>query len=141
MMPRQEVPKAVKKVENGSELVHVYFEDGHKMEFCPYRHGWGYQVEGLEFVRLYGADVKVFEYHSRLHRCGPQEDEHKIALINPDYTQQQVSEYWQSAQGFIHNAFWGEGDKTDDAYWYAWRVTSEGGFDLERLQQGKAESK
>lgn len=141
MMPRQEVPKAVKEVRKGSELIYVDFEDGHKMEFCPYRHGWGYQVEGLEFVRLYQNGTKVFEYHSRLHRVGPQEDEHKIAFIDPSYTQIQVSEYWQSAKGFAHNAFWGEDDKTNDSYWYAWVVTTEGGFDLERLQQNKAEMK
>lgn len=132
----------VTEIKCQDDNVIVQFDDGHRLTFVPYSHGFGYSVEGLRGLRLEKDGEAVCIYYARLHRTGPQPDEHKLALLADGYTQQRVSEYWNEARAETERRFRPGGwmaDHRDDHWWYAWMLTREGWIDLDRLENGTAE--
>jgi hypothetical protein len=71
----------------------VKFNDGHEAVFVPYSHGFGYAIEGLTEFYLSIGGKKMFGYHSRLYRCGPCPNEHRIHQATPGYGPQVGSAY------------------------------------------------
>lgn len=135
--------EAIKSYEDGENVV-VTFDDGVMAVFKPYRHGMGYQVEGLRHLCLLSKDNKlIFKLNSRLYRSGPEDNEHKIAFIDKSMIQQDVAKYWNKAKIFVTEKFHPDKNNfsvTDDDYWYRWViVATEGGFDLARLCKGNME--
>lgn len=128
-----------------SEKVVVKFEDGINAVFVPYSHGIGYQIEGLRNFFLVKNGQTLCEVNSRLYRCGPLDDEHKVKTLSPEITLKDVTEYWEKAKDFVTGRFYPKGKSgenykiTDDKFWYQWRVVTEGYFDLQRLKEGKME--
>ncbi len=132
----------VEDVYEDGEAVAVEFDDGHKAIFVPYRHGWGYQVEGLRHFFLYRGEGEVAAYDSRLHRAAPLEDEHRLVHATDGYTPQRIAEYWAAARSYLQEEYFNkpfeDGREKPEELWYAWRVVAaEGGMDLERLQRGQ----
>ncbi len=138
-----EIVNPINVREHGS-LVIVEFDNGINARFTPYRHGFGYQIEGLCTFELLQNEEILFRYNSRLYRCGPQDDEHCVSEMKEGMTQEMAAEYWKKARNFVVSKFYPNGREgenykiTDTSYWYPWRVVvSEGYYDLERLTQGK----
>ncbi len=135
---------AISNIKVVGEDVVIEFEDGHRAVFMPYRHGFGYQVEGLMHFTLFNRDDKVFEWHGRLYRAGPAAGEHRIAFVSDDYTQESVAAYWRVAKTHIHDEYFKKPFDADTEHpeelWYPWKVVcTEGGFDLQKLEGGDAE--
>ena len=131
----------VLSVETRGDDVIVKFTDGHIAGFTPYSHGFGYQVEGLRSFRLYHAGETVCNYDARLYWSGPQEDEHKLKLLAEGYTQERAASYWKAARDYLHKEYFQKPDsKKLSRLWYPWKlVCCEGGFDVERLAEGKVQ--
>ena len=126
------------------ECVIVEFNDGNQAVFEPYRHGFGYQIEGLRtFILMNKNGDIICKVNVRLYYAGPQNDENKIVSIIAGMTQQKVAEYWEMARQFISSKFYPKGrdnyEIKDDKYWYHERVLNEGYFSLQRLKEGKME--
>lgn len=126
------------------ESVIIRFINGIEAIFEPYRHGFGFQIEGLRMFILQNKNGEILcKVNSRLYYAGPQEDEHKIVSMAKGWSQKKVAEYWGVARQFISSKFYPKGrdnyDIKDETYWYHERVVHEGYFDLERLK--KAEMK
>ena len=133
--------KAIGSKEDMQDVI-ISFDDGVWAIFKPYRHGLGYQVEGLRNLYLMSKDnTPIFTLNSRLYRNGPQDDEYGIVDIDVSLTQQKVAEYWEEAKRYIIEKFFPNKEDhsvSDDSYWYSWVVVSkEGQFDLIRLSKGE----
>jgi len=140
MRNRKEI-EAIKTSISG-ECVVVEFKDGNQAIFEPYRHGFGFQIEGLRtFILTDKKGDTICEINARLYYAGPQEDEYKIVLIADGLTQKKVAEYWETARQFISSKFYPKGrdnyEIKDETYWYHERVVHEGYFYLQELKEGK----
>lgn len=133
----------VTSVTTRGENVVVEYGDGHKATFEPYRHGWGYQVEGLQHFLLYCGDRRVLQLNSRLYRAGPGKDEHCIVFLDPSYTQQQVAAYWDAAKKWLNENYLEKSSHASEDppeikdLWYPWVVVSAGWLDLDALCEGR----
>lgn len=97
--------QVIKVSEDGEDII-VEFDDGVWAVFKPYRHGLGYQVEGLRHLYLLSRNNEpLFTLNARLSRNGPKDDEHKIVFIDKSLTQQIVAEYWNKAKIFVTENF------------------------------------
>lgn len=124
------------------ECVMVEFKDGNQTIFEPYRHGFGFQIEGLRTFTLTNKKGDVIcKVNARLYYSGPQDDEYKIVSMTDGLTQKKVAEYWETARQFISSKFYPKGrdnyEIKDETYWYHERVAHEGYFYLQRLKEGK----
>lgn len=123
------------------EDIEVVFDDGVSAIFEPYRHGSGYQIEGLRNFTLKNKSGIICKVNSRLYRSGPMNSENKIVEIH-SITQEKVAEYWQQSKDFVTNKFYPKGREGenykihDDSYWYHWRVVTEGWISLNLLKEG-----
>lgn len=127
------------KIDYYGDDVQVSFDDGTDAYFQPYRHGWGYQVEGLRCFYLIRDNKKIVQYDARLHYSGPQEDEHKLVLNVERLSNQQIAEYWRKAKEFAFVQYrpnkWDSDEGMNEKHWYAWIVTHKGWIDLENLEK------
>lgn len=123
------------------DTVVIQFADGVRAFFVPYSHGFGYSIEGLQRFGIEDDHGKlVVQYNARLHRCGPQPDEHKIVVLDDGWTIARVVAYWEAARKYCTKLFYGEGgrqpDREPNAKWgYHWGVTRNGWSDLESLRR------
>jgi len=132
--------EAIESREIGGCVV-VEFDDGMQTTFHPYRHGFGYQIEGLRRFTIVDKDGNMMvEYNARLYYSGPREDEHQFVQMADGWTKARIVEYWEKARKFCNELFWGEGGQKlgrepNDKWWYHWRVTMEGWIDLDKLRR------
>ncbi|MFY9228376.1 MAG: hypothetical protein WAO28_03550 [Candidatus Microsaccharimonas sp.] len=117
------------------ETATITFEDGHRVAFEGYTHGWGYQFEGLRHFFLFNGDEQVVQYNSRLRRAGPSDDEHRFVKVHPDYPIDRIVEYWEAARDYLRVEYMenGGGDKL---HW-PWVLSSEGWQDLNMIKEGR----
>ncbi len=131
----------ITEIREDGELVVVTFDDGHRAVFEPYTHGFGYQIEGLRHFFLYYGEQLVCQYNSRLHRCGPSKEEHRVITIADGYTPQRIAEYWRAASNYVDEEYfekpYREKRKCPEKLWYPWKVIGEGGQDVEMLEEDK----
>lgn len=132
----------VTKVTTRGDTAIIKFEDGHEANFEGYSHGLGYQIEGLRHFFLFREDEKVVQYDARLYYAGPQEDEHRFVHVAEGYTREVIVKYWEAAQMYLHEEYfqkpYDEGREEPMELWLPWRITCEGGLDLDRIKESQA---
>lgn len=119
------------------------FEDGHRVIFEGYKHGWGYQIEGLRRFRLFEGEEQVVQYDSRLRRVGPSDGEHQFVQVSEGYDRELIVSYWEAARTYINLEYLErpseEGREGDPDLWFPWRIASEGWNDLRAIKEGQKE--
>ena len=120
------------------------FEDGHRVIFDGYTHGFIYQIEGLRHFFLFNGEERVVQYDSRLRRNGPSEGEHQFVQVAEGYDLERIAAYWEAAANYTHEEYFakphreGTTSRNEDL-WFPWRLSCEGGMDLRSIKDGTKE--
>lgn len=133
----------VTNVTSQGESATIEFEDGHRVVFEGYSHGFGYQVEGLRHFFLFNGEEQVVQYDSRLRRVGPSEDEHRFVQVAEGYDLERIAAYWEAARKYLNDEYFEKpyqsGTEGDPNLWFPWKVSGEGWMDLSAIKEGRKE--
>lgn len=77
----------------------VKFTNGHTTLFKGFTQGG--PVVSLRHFYLFQGDERVVQYDGRLHRSGPQPDEHRFAYFASGYDARRAAAYWQASWEYV----------------------------------------
>lgn len=136
-----DVGTSVASVESYGQSAAILFEDGKKVVFEGYSHGFGYQLEGLRTFELYDGDKLIFHFDGRLHYGGPSEDEYRVVPVVGGCSIQMALNYWQAARRYLNDKYFKEPrDRGEDEgpreLWFPWRLQSLSGMPAQYMLEG-----